>query len=55
MRDILGEEHTDGLSKQTLLTFIEKFLQPELETQQVAIAFPEVVLEKEAVHPGHGF
>lgn len=38
-----------------LLTFIDKFLQPEFETQQVAVAFPEVVLEKEALHAGHGF
>lgn len=28
------------------LTFIDKFLQPEFKTEQVAIALPEVVLEK---------
>lgn len=35
-----------GVSKQMLLTFVDKFLQPEFKTEQLAIAIPEVVLEK---------
>jgi hypothetical protein len=40
-----GDSQIEG-SKETSLTFIDKFLQPEFQAEQVAIAFPVVVFEK---------